>query len=41
MLVNDSAAWLQLRYAHSYDRTPLKRAYTRFLTRSSFHETLK
>ena len=29
----DSAAWLQLRYMNTYDRTPLKRAYTRLLTR--------
>ena len=33
VLPNDLDAWLQLRYAHTYVRTPLERTYTRPLTR--------
>jgi len=34
MLVNGSAAWLQLRYAHIYSHASFKRAYARPMSRS-------
>ena len=39
--VGEIVGWLQLRYAHIYDRTPLERAYARLLTRSTCHEMLE
>ena len=40
-LTNSSGGWLQLRYAHIYDQTPLERAYDRLLTRSTCQEMLE